>query len=201
MGHDRNAEKAQIQSFDSETISFGLLASRANRSLIVAVLAAILFILLASPILAVAQAEGSDWSHLAALPAGTHIHVAGDQMTRTCFLASVDDEKLLCSRKKNSSHSNFTFLRPAIRSIKLARYRRSTAVGLGVGLGIGLGAGAIAGQAVSPNTGSWLDFSRFGREFLTGVGGAGGLVAGGVIGGTTDFLHGSTVYRRQGPKP
>jgi hypothetical protein len=121
-------------------------------------------------------------------------------MRRTCFLASVDDGKLVCTRGKNLSGANYTFARAEVRSVKLVRYRRSTLAGLGIGLGVGLGVGAIAGQLASPKTNSWLDLSAIGREVITGIGGTLGLVASGAIGGTTDMLRGPTVYLREAPK-
>ena len=143
------------------------------------------------------QGEGSARSHLSALPAGTHIHIAADQMRKTCFLASVDDVKLVCTKRKNLSGTNYTFARTEIRSVKLVRYRRSTLAGLGIGLAAGLGVGAIAGQLASPNTNSWFDLSVIAREVIIGIGGTVGLVAGGTIGAQPTCFAGRRYIRER----
>ena len=114
---------------------------------------------------------GDTWSHIAALPPSTHLHVASDKKGRTCFLISSDDEKLVCSNGKGSSGSSYTFTRAEVKSVKLTRYGRSTLVGLLVGGGAGAGIGAAVG-----------------------------LAAGGGIGGPTDWLRGPTIYLRAGSK-
>jgi len=175
-------------------------ASRLTRSRVFTLSLAALLSISSSIALAQTQAEGSTWSHLAVLPSNTRVHVAADRMNKTCLLVSVDDQKLVCSTRKNFSGTTYTFVRAEVKSVKLTRYRRSTLVGVGVGAGVGLGVGAIVGQVISPQTNSWLDLSGLVRAVVTGIGGVGGLLAGGVIGATTDSLRGPTVYQRQEPK-
>jgi len=179
----------------------GFLASGVARTLAFSLLLVSSFNSSAALARAETQAEGSNWIRLSALPDGTHVHITADRMSKACFLAAVDDEKLACSRKKNPLSADYTFVRAEVRSVKLVRYRRSTLAGLGIGLGAGLGAGAIAGQVASPKTNSWLDLSAIGREVITGIGGVAGLVAGGAICCATDSLRGPAIYLRRGTRP
>jgi len=65
--------------------------------------------------------------------------------------------------------------------------------GSGDRLGVGAGVGAIAGHAQEkPND----FFPGLSTEAYAAIGGAAGLVAGGVIGRVTDFARGPTVYLR-----
>jgi hypothetical protein len=173
--------------------------SRIFRVLTVIVCAAVLSNNLAASAFAKAPAEGSNWSHLAALPGGTQIHITGNKKNKTCFFVSVDDRQLICSKGRSRSSAAYTFLRDEVNSVKLTRHAVSTVAGLGIGAGVGLGVGAGVGHAVVTPTGGFLDFSSFGREFITGVGAGAGLVSGAVIGGLTDFLRGPTVYLRPIP--
>jgi hypothetical protein len=137
------------------------------------------------------------WHHLSALQPGTRLHISSDKKSRTCFFASADDASLVCSRGR-SSGTQYNFARSEVRTVKLTRYTVSTLAGMGIGAGAGFGIGAAVGQAVSPKTNSSFDFSGLGREVITGIGGAVGFIAGGAIGGPTDFLRGPTLYRRPG---
>jgi hypothetical protein len=51
---------------------------------------------------------------------------------------------------------------------------------------------------VETTTNSFFNFTSLGRDVITGLGGAIGFVAGGAIGGPSDFLRGPTLYRRPG---
>ncbi len=137
------------------------------------------------------------WHHLAVLQPGTRVHISSDKKGKTCFFASVDDATLLCSRRP-ASGTHYTFPRSEVRTVKLTRYTVSTITGMGIGAGAGLGIGAAVGPAVAPKTNSFLDFSGLGREVILGLGGAIGFIAGGAIGGPSDFLRGPTLYRRPG---
>lgn len=140
-----------------------------------------------------AVAPGSGWERLKALPAHTRMHVDGDKAKRKCRLEAVDDEQLVCSK----GSTQFVFPRGEVKSVKLVRVTRSTLVGLGIGLGAGLGVGAIIGEVRDPShPNSELDFSGIGRDVYVGAGAAVGLIGGGVVGGTTDFLRGPVVYQR-----
>jgi hypothetical protein len=144
-----------------------------------------------------AQASADKWHRLAALQPGTHIHISSDKKSRTCFFASADDATLVCSRK-NSGGTQYSFARADVRTVKLTRYSLSTIAGIGIGAGAGFGIGAAIAPAVAPKSNSGLDFSGLDREAITILGGAFGLIAGGAIGGPTDFLRGPTLYRRAG---
>jgi hypothetical protein len=144
-----------------------------------------------------AQVPVDTWHHLAALQPGTHIHISSDKKSRTCFYASADDASLTCSRK-HSGGTVYTFPRTEVRTVKLTRYTLSTVAGMGIGAGAGLAIGAAVGQVASPKTNSSFDFSGIGRDVITGIGGVVGFIAGGAIGGPSDFLRGPTLYRRPG---
>ena len=138
-----------------------------------------------------AQAPSGDagWARVRQLHAGTHVHVAGDRLSKTCTLDLVDEATLRCSK----GSSQYSFLRAEVKSVKLTRYGRSTLVGMAIGLGAGAGIGAIVGHAQEkPND----FFPGLSTEASAAVGGAVGAVAGAAIGGPTDFLRGPTVYRR-----
>jgi len=147
-------------------------------------------LLCAAPAPLVAQASGGgSWDRVRHLPAGTRVHVAADNQSKTCALDLVDDATLRCSK----GTSQYSFARAEVKSVKLTRYGRSTLVGLGIGLGVGAGVGAIAGHAQEkPND----FFPGLSTEAYAAIGGTAGLVAGGVIGRLTDFTRGPTVYLR-----
>ena len=147
-------------------------------------------LLCAAPAPLVAQASGGgSWDRVRRLPAGTRVHVAADNQSKTCALDLVDDATLRCSK----GTSQYSFARAEVKSVKLTRYGRSTLVGLGIGLGVGAGVGAIAGHAQEkPND----FFPGLSTEAYAAIGGTAGLVAGGVIGRLTDFTRGPTVYLR-----
>jgi hypothetical protein len=143
----------------------------------------------ASASLAQALASDPGWDRLKHLPAHTRVHVAGDKQSKTCAIDLVDDATLRCSK----GNSQYSFTRAEVKSVKLTRYMRSTLVGMGIGLAAGAGVGAIVGHAQEkPND----FFPGLSTEAYAAVGGAAGLVAGGAIGGPTDFMRGPTVYRR-----
>jgi hypothetical protein len=147
------------------------------------------------------QSMGDTWSHIAALPPSTRMHVAADKNGKTCYLVSSDDAKLTCSKGKDSSGDSYTFARADVKSVKLTRKGRSTLVGLLIGGGAGWGVGALVGHFKDPNhPGAILDFSGLSRDVDTGIGIGVGLVGGGVLGVTTDFLRGPTIYQRPGSK-
>ncbi|HEX4308790.1 MAG TPA: hypothetical protein VHZ25_02115 [Acidobacteriaceae bacterium] len=129
-----------------------------------------------------------------ALPAGTHIHVSSDKKSHTCYFQSADDASLVCSGKRGGGRS-YSFARSEVRSVKLTRYTVSTLVGMGIGAGLGVGIGAAVSPKSSSNT---LDFSGLDREVDIGLGAVIGFLAGGAVGGPTDFLRGPVVYRRAG---
>ena len=136
-----------------------------------------------------AHSSGGDWNRLKSLPVHTKVHVAGDKQSKVCLIDSVDDATLQCSK----GHSQYSFARAEVKSVKLARYTRSTLVGLGIGLGVGAGVGAIIGhEKEKPND----FFPGLTTDAFAAIGGAVGLIAGGAIGGPTDFTRGPTVYRR-----
>ena len=105
-----------------------------------------------------AHSSGCDWNRLKSLPVHTKVHVAGDKQSKVCLIDSVDDATLQCSK----GHSQYSFARAEVKSVKLARYTRSTLVGLGIGLGVGAGVGAIIGhEKEKPNDFPGVDDRRF----------------------------------------
>jgi hypothetical protein len=127
-------------------------------------------------------AAGSEWEHLKALPAGSHLHVSADHGGATCKLVSVDESTLICGK-----HS---FSRPEVKKIKLTRYGTSylvgVAIGAGAGAGVGLGISAATNDAFFVND----------KATFAGAGAALGAVIGLLVTGPADLLRGPTVYRR-----
>jgi hypothetical protein len=138
-----------------------------------------------------AQATSGDagWDRVRHLPTGSHVHVAGDKLSKTCTLDLVDEATLRCSK----GSSQYSFLRAEVKSVKLTRYGRSTLVGMAIGLGAGAGIGAIAGHS-QEQPGDF--FHGLTTEAYTAIGASAGAVAGAAIGGPTDFLRGPTIYQR-----
>jgi hypothetical protein len=135
---------------------------------------------------------GDSWHGLSALPAGAHMHVSSDRKSHTCYFQSADDAGLVCTGR-HSGGASYTFPRSEVRSVKLTRYTVSTLVGMGIGAGAGLGIGAAVGPKSSSSS---LDFSGLDRDVDLGLGGVIGFIAGGAVGGPSDFLRGPVVYRR-----
>jgi hypothetical protein len=135
-----------------------------------------------------AQAD-ANWDRLKHLPPHMRVHVAADKQNKVCVIDLVDDETLRCSK----GSSQYSFPRAEVKSVKRARTGRSALVGLGIGLGAGAGIGAAIGHSKEqPND----FFPGLSTEAFAAIGGAVGLIAGGAIGGPTDFTRGPTLYRR-----
>ncbi len=130
---------------------------------------------------------GTNWDHLKALPAGTHMHVSGDKLSRTCVLDAVTDDQLTCSKGRVVNTAHYTFTRAEVQSIKLTRYTLSSVAGFGIGAGAGAGISAAAFKSDS--------FKSLAVAVFT----VGGGVAGALITGPTDAFRGPTVYRRTTP--
>jgi hypothetical protein len=144
---------------------------------------------IALPALSESASPGDSWSHLRALPPQARINVAGGRISKVCHFISADDEQLICSSGRRSSAKQFTFARADVRNVKLTRYAESTLAGAG----IGAGAGAVVGAAVnSQSKGGLFSFPAA----ILGITIASGALAGGAIGGPTDFLRGPTIYQR-----
>jgi hypothetical protein len=92
--------------------------------------------------------QTSDWERLRRLAAGTRVHVATDNRSKTCSVDLIDEATLRCSK----GASQYSFLRADVKSVKLTRYGRSTLVGLGIGLGGGRW--PCAGEARRPFPGA-----------------------------------------------
>ena len=137
-----------------------------------------------------ATSVDSNWNRLKTLPAHARVHVAADHKSQVCWIEQVNEATLQCSK----GHAQYSFERAEVKSVKLARYTRSTLAGLGIGLVAGMGVGAIAGHGSQPAN-SYFG-SGLGTDAGILIGGAAGLIAGGAIGGPTDFLRGPTIYRR-----
>jgi hypothetical protein len=130
---------------------------------------------------------GSNWQRVQQLPPHAKVHVSADHKSRVCVIDSVDEDKLTCSTGRVVATSHYTFTRSEIKSIKVTRYLVSTAVGAGIGGGVG----AAAGAAAFSGNGSLVHGGQ-----AAAVLGGGFAFVGGVIGLTTDFVRGPTVYRR-----
>lgn len=135
-------------------------------------------------------AEGSNWQHVQALPAGTSIQVKASKSHANCKLKSVDADALTCTSRKD-----LVFQRTDILTIKIPRRGRSTLIAMG----IGAGTGAIVGAATSGC--STAEKNSFLGCFLTPTrpqGAAIGAVLfgaiGAPIGALTDFAK-STIYK------
>ena len=127
-------------------------------------------------------AAGSNWEHLKALPAGSHLHVSADHGGATCNLASVDDSTLICGKH--------TFQRADVKKIKLTRYGTSYLAGAGIGAGVG----AVVGLGVSAGTDD--AFFKNEKASFAGVGAVLGAIIGVAVTGPADLFRGPTVYTR-----
>lgn len=139
-------------------------------------------------------AIADSWSHLQAVPAHTHMHVSSDVGGATCYFITADEQTLTCGHKDGGLKGQKVFQRATVKSVKLTRYGWST---LG-GLGIGLAAGGVVGVAVfRPDPNDFLGGfgEAIGRAFCIVV----GVIAGPIVGGTTDMFRGPVVYRRLTP--
>jgi hypothetical protein len=135
-------------------------------------------------------AEAASWDHVQKLPLHTRVHVSTDGKSRLCSIDAVDETQLRCSAGHVVETGHYTFARGEIKSIKIARYPRSTLVGVGVGAA----AGAITGLAI--NSGSANSWFHFSNGAVAGTAALIFAVPGGLVGLGTDFTRGPTVYRR-----
>ena len=77
-------------------------------------------------------ASGFGWDRVESLPAGTLVHVNGEQGFKTCRISAVDEGSLACGPK----HS---FVRGGIHSVQIPHRGRSTLITSSIGAGfIGL---------------------------------------------------------------
>ena len=127
-------------------------------------------------------AQTSDWDRVRHVPAGTKVHVAADKQSETCRIDVVDEATLRCS----NGHSQYSFARAEVKSVKLTRYAVSTLVGAGIGAGVGAG----IGLGVTQDKNGWFNGD------IRGVFAALGGVVGGAAMGPTDVFRGPTIYRR-----
>ena len=128
----------------------------------------------------------SSWSHVQNLPAKTKVHITIDSGGTTCTLFAVTEDTLTCASGLGSKSAGKVIQRNTVKHIKLTRYGVSTAAGFGIGAATG-----AAISAASTTRGDWL--RGLAIAVFTGI----GAVPGAVIGGTTDFTRGPTVYVRQ----
>jgi hypothetical protein len=140
---------------------------------------------------------GGNWQHVKALPANTKVHITTDHGGKTCRIFAVSDDTLTCAKGGNTAGNELQ--RAEIRHIKLAHVVRSTLVGGAIGFGVGATAGAIGGRTKPCPTGQ--AFCSNGVGIVSGadaaaIGGVAGAVLGSVVGGTTDFARGSSIYTR-----
>jgi uncharacterized Zn-finger protein len=148
---------------------------------------------------ATASAQPAGWQRVQALSPASRVRIASDTRSASCFVVTVSDAELTCSRSKTANRHPLVFPRSEIKSIKFSRQGHSAAVGLLIGLGAGAGIGAGVGAAVNAgDKGGLLHVNSSGRPAAVGaVLGAvllGGV--GGAIGYATDLFAGPLVYRR-----
>src|SRR5580658_11081508 len=93
------------------------------------------------------SAEQAGWQRVQALSPVARIRVASDTKSATCFVVSVSDAMLTCSRSRNPTGQPLEFPRSEVKSIKFSRKGHSSTVGLLIGLGAGAGIGAGVGAA------------------------------------------------------
>jgi hypothetical protein len=153
------------------------------------VITAVCVLLVSANVLAQATPAGANWQRVQQLPLHTHVHVASDKMSRVCEVDSVDAETLRCSAGRMVNTAHYTFARSEIKSIKVTRYIGSTIGGAAIGAASGL----VIGVGVAHSTQS---FPIVSNKAIWGIFSVAGGIAGGLIGGPTDFLRGPTIYKR-----
>jgi len=137
---------------------------------------------------------GSNWEHVKALPANTKVHITTDHGGKTCRIFAVTDDTLTCAKGGNTA--GVELQRVEIRHIKLAHTLRSTLVGAGIGGGIGAAAGGVAGRGNGCQSAQSFCLNIVSGADVAAIGGVAGAVLGSVVGGTTDFARGSSIYTR-----
>ena len=146
-----------------------------------------------------ANAEPAGWQRVQALSPVSRIRIASDTRNASCFVVTVSDAELTCSRSRIATDHPLVFPRSEVKSIKFSRKGHSATVGLLIGLGAGAAIGAGLGLAVnSGDRGSLLHISSGGKPAAVGAA-LGAVVLGGagaVIGYGTDLFAGPLVYQR-----
>jgi hypothetical protein len=139
---------------------------------------------------------GSNWGHVKALPPLTKVHITTDHGGKTCRIFAVSDDSLTCAKRSNNAGAELQ--RAEIKHIKLAHAVRSTLVGGAIGFGVGATAGAIGGRTKPCPTGQAFCLSGLGigGGDVAAIGGIAGGLLGSIVGGTTDFARGSSIYTR-----
>ena len=125
----------------------------------------------------------SSWKRVQALPVRTKVHITKDHGGTTCRIFAVSEDTLTCASYPGNSAGKL-IQRSEVKRIKLTREGISTAAGAGSGLG----AGALIGVAETRNA--------ILRGVAVGLFAAIGAASGALIGGTTDFTRGPTIYVR-----
>lgn len=143
------------------------------------------------------QAPNGDWHRVERISPHTQIKIWADHRHGHCFVYSVDEEKLICSR--GGGADTISFRRNEIRKIKLARRGHSTLDGLLLGAGIGAGVGGGVTVVINNANNPGGSFVTNGEAFGVGavVGGVLGLGIGAGVGRTSDWLAGPLIYQRR----
>lgn len=126
----------------------------------------------------------SSWKRVQSLPAKTKVHITKDHGSATCRIFAVSEDTLTCASYPGNTAGKM-IQRSEVKKIKLAREAVSTAAGAG----IGAAGGALIGVASTGN-GSILRGLGIGLAALIGA------LPGALLGGTTDFTRGPTIYVR-----
>lgn len=124
-------------------------------------------------------AQGQSWDHVASLPPGTEIRIAGPRpaIIRGTLRSVTGDSLGL-----NSSAGQETFTRQQVThlSIKKPGHRKlNILIGLGVGAGAGLGIGVGSDRSCAPN--GCLFGKNFAKEVFTPLGAGVGALVGALI--------------------
>lgn len=145
------------------------------------------------------NATPDGWQRVQALSPTSSIRIASDTKSASCFVVTVNNSELTCSRSKNATGHPLVFPRSEVKNIKFSRKGHSATVGLLIGLGAGAGIGAGVGVAVNAgDKGSYLHNSSGAKPAAVGAV-LGAVILGGAgaaIGHATDLFAGPLIYRR-----
>ena len=145
------------------------------------------------------NAPNASWQRVQALSPASRIRVASDTKSASCFVITVSDSELTCSRSPTATGHPLVFPRSEVKNIKFSRKGHSATVGLLIGMGAGAGIGAGLGIAENSGAkGTYLHVSSDGKPAAVGAV-LGALIlgsTGAAIGYSNDLFAGPLIYRR-----
>jgi hypothetical protein len=95
------------------------------------------FLLLLAPFVLLRPGAAADnkaatgWSQVQGLGPHTLVHIKGDKQSAVCFVHSVEEQQLTCSRSETIGSPVIVFLRSDIKTIKLSRKSVGTRIDAG----------------------------------------------------------------------